>query len=161
MAPRGPKPKPSALKLIEGGKIDKDGNEPLPVLALPDPPSHLDDVAVAHWQEKAPELYRLGLLSDIDQGALACMCMAWSTFVRSAEMLKRMRTEDGRFDSLVIQTKNLNIIQNPIIGTMNKAMADYVKYAAEFGMTPSARSRIDAEVAARAQAQDPAAEFLP
>ena len=32
----------------------------------------------------------------------------------------------------------------PLIRTANKAMADLVRYAAEFGMTLSARSRITA-----------------
>jgi P27 family predicted phage terminase small subunit len=43
---------------------------------------------------------------------------------------------------LMIRTTNGNAVQNPLIGVANKAMADMVRYAAEFGMTPSARSRI-------------------
>lgn len=157
---RGRRPKPTHLKVVEGSKPTTNKAEPKPKLSLPDPPAHLDDEAVAHWNEKAPDLYRLGLLSDIDQGALACMCVAWSTFVRAALKLTEMRLADRTFGGLIIKTKNDNIIQNPILGTMNKAMADYMRYAIEFGMTPSARSRIDAEIAARAQDLDPAEEFF-
>ena len=39
----------------------------------------------------------------------------------------------------MIKTSNGNAIQNPLIGTADKADSDMVRYAAEFGMTPSAR----------------------
>lgn len=44
----------------------------------------------------------------------------------------------------MIKTFNGNAIQNSLVRTANKAMADLVRYAAEFGMTLSARSRITA-----------------
>ncbi len=43
---------------------------------------------------------------------------------------------------LMIKTSNGNAIQNPLVGTANKAVSDMVRYAAEFGMTPSARVRL-------------------
>jgi P27 family predicted phage terminase small subunit len=43
---------------------------------------------------------------------------------------------------LMIKTSNGNAIQNPLVGTANKAASDVVRYAAEFGMTPSARVRL-------------------
>jgi len=42
----------------------------------------------------------------------------------------------------MIKTTNGNAIQNPLVGMANRAMADMVRYATEFGMTPSSRSRI-------------------
>jgi phage terminase small subunit len=36
------------------------------------------------------------------------------------------------------------LVQHGLIGIANKAMADMVRYAAEFGMTPSARCRVSA-----------------
>ena len=58
----------------------------------------------------------------------------------------------------MIKTSNSNAIQNPLVGTANKAAADMVRYAAEFGMTPSARSRITAEPPA--EDTDPADRFF-
>jgi phage terminase small subunit len=43
---------------------------------------------------------------------------------------------------LTILTAKQNTIQHPLVGTANKAMSDMVRYAAEFGMTPSSRSGI-------------------
>lgn len=42
----------------------------------------------------------------------------------------------------MIKTSNGNVIQNPLVGTAHKAPYDMMHYAAEFGMTPSARSRL-------------------
>ena len=43
---------------------------------------------------------------------------------------------------VIVKTKSGNLIQNPLVGVANKAMADMVRYAAEFGLTPSARTRV-------------------
>lgn len=53
-----------------------------------------------------------------------------------------MAAKDTVTDGLIIRTRSGNIIQNPLVGTANKAMADMVRYAAEFGLTPSARTRV-------------------
>lgn len=53
-----------------------------------------------------------------------------------------MAGRDAVTKGLIIKTKSGNLIQNPLVGAANKAMADTVRYAAEFGMTPSARTRV-------------------
>jgi P27 family predicted phage terminase small subunit len=63
-------------------------------------------------------------------------------------------------NGLVVKTKSGNIIQNPLVGVANKAMADVVRYAAEFGMTPSARSRIEVGGSTLGAPQTAADEFL-
>lgn len=68
-----------------------------------------------------------------------------------------MAKRDPLTGGLMIKTTNGNAIQNPLIGTANKAMSDMVRYAAEFGMTPSARSRIKAEAR---EEEDPADKYL-
>ena len=69
-----------------------------------------------------------------------------------------MAEKDQLTGGLMIKTSNGNAIQNPLVGTANKAAADMMRYAAEFGMTPSARTRITAE--APAQDADPAERFF-
>jgi P27 family predicted phage terminase small subunit len=56
--------------------------------------------------------------------------------------LARMAGRDAVSDGLIVKTKSGNLIQNPLVGAANKAMADMVRYAAEFGLTPSARTRV-------------------
>jgi P27 family predicted phage terminase small subunit len=56
------------------------------------------------------------------------------------------------------RTTKGNLIQNPLVGIANKAMADMVRYAAEFGMTPSARTRLGTPAAVRPR--DPAEDYF-
>ncbi len=72
---RGRKPDPTKLKLLKGNPGKRAiKNEPEPEVCIPDPPDHLDDVAVGEWNRIAPQLEQLGLLSDIDMVALAMYC---------------------------------------------------------------------------------------
>ncbi|SMX50705.1 Phage terminase, small subunit [Maliponia aquimaris] len=59
----------------------------------------------------------------------------------------------------MIRTQGGNATQNPLVGTADKAMADMVRYGAEFGRTPSARTRIRAE-GHSVGPDDPAAAFF-
>ena len=53
-----------------------------------------------------------------------------------------MAKRDLLTHGLLIKTTNGNAIQNPLVGTANKAMFAFMRCAIEFGMTPSARSRL-------------------
>jgi P27 family predicted phage terminase small subunit len=92
----------------------------------------------------ADELYSLGLLTRIDRAALAAYCKAYERWVLAEQALAKMAERDLLTGGLMIKTTNGNAIQNPLVGTANRAMLDVVKFASEFGMTPAARSRIEA-----------------
>lgn len=162
MPPRGRKPKPTHLKLITGnpGKRALNQNEPKPQAALPSPPAHLDDEAKLEWERIAGQLYALGCLSQIDRAALAAYAQAYGRWVRAERAIAEMAKRDELTRGLMIKTTNGNAIPNPLVGVANKAMADMMRYAAEFGMTPSARSRIDADKAGRGAAKDPADKYF-
>ena len=162
MAPRGRKPKPTHLKLVTGnpGKRALNENEPKPEPSLPSPPPHLDDEAKVEWGRVSEQLYALGCLSKIDRAALAAYCQAYARWVRAEQAIAGMAKRDELTRGLMIKTTNGNAISNPLVGVANKAMADMVRYAAEFGMTPSARSRIDADAAGRAARDDPADKYF-
>jgi P27 family predicted phage terminase small subunit len=92
----------------------------------------------------ADELFGLGLLTRIDRAALAAYCKAYERWVAAERALAKMAERDLLSGGLMIKTTNGNAIQNPLVGTANRAMLDVVKFASEFGMTPAARSRIEA-----------------
>ncbi len=144
---RGRKPKPSGLKLVTGtDRADRrNPGEPRPVPRCPDPPPHLTAEACAEWIRISQQLCALGILSEIDRAALAAYCQAYGRWVQAETALDQMATRDQLTKGLMIRTKGGNAIQNPLVGTANKAMSDMMRYAAEFGMTPSARTRISAE----------------
>ena len=136
MAMRGRKPKPTKLKLLEGnpGKRPLNPAEPVPDAALPDAPAHLDEDARAEWARTAEELNRLGLLTQVDRAAFAGYCAAYGRWAQASRALKG--------EGLTVETTNGNVIQNPLVGIANKAMELMLRFAAEFGMTPSSRSRV-------------------
>lgn len=159
MPTAGRKPKPTHLKLVTGnpGKRKLNKSEPMPARALPKPPVELNDDAKVEWGRVSDELYRLGLLTGIDRSALAAYCQAYGRWMIAERAIAEMAKRDLVTSGLLIKTTNGNAIQNPLIGTANKAMSDMMRYASEFGMTPSARSRIKAE---SAQVEDAAAKYL-
>lgn len=145
MATRGRKPKPSHLKLITGAPNRlKTKNEPKPKPAIPDPPDHLDAEAQTEWARAAPELYALGVLSRNDRAVFAQYCVHWSRWVEAERLIRKMRDKDDVGKGLIILTKLGNWIQNPVVGVANTSARECLRCAEQLGMTPSARSRIEA-----------------
>jgi P27 family predicted phage terminase small subunit len=157
---RGRKPLPTHLKLVKGnpGKRPLKADSVQPPPALPMPPAHLSDAAKVEWGRVSSTLYALRMLTDIDTAALGAYCEAYARWKEASDALAQMRQADPAMRGLLIRTSNQNIIQNPLIGIANKAAADMVRYAAEFGMTPSARARI--ELGDQAPIKDPASQFF-
>ena len=144
---RGRKPKPTHLKLIEGnpGKRKMNPAEVMPLPELHAPPPFLPQDGQDEWKRVASELYNLGLLTVVDRTALAAYCHSYAIWKQATDAINQMAARDQLTRGLMIKTTNGNAIQNPLIGTANKAASDMVRYAAEFGMTPSARARISAQ----------------
>ena len=156
----GTKPKPTHLKLVTGnpGKRTLNRKEAKAKAAIPVPPHHLTTDAVEEWNRVATELFNLGILSEIDRAALAAYAMAYGRWVQAERAIAKMAEKDQLTGGLMIKTSNGNAIQNPLVGTANKAASDMMRYAAEFGMTPSARTRIETQ--ASDQNADPADRFF-
>jgi P27 family predicted phage terminase small subunit len=81
-------------------------------------------------------------MTHIDRMALAAYCDSCGIWIRTRRLLAKMG-EDGA-DGLLTKTAQGNVIQNPLIGIANKAKRDMMAYAEQFGMTPSARARVNA-----------------
>ena len=80
---RGRKPKPTALKLVQGvpGKRPLPKREPSPEIGAPACPEWLLPEAKKVWRRLVRELEALGLLTGIDREALAGYCQAWANAV--------------------------------------------------------------------------------
>jgi P27 family predicted phage terminase small subunit len=146
MAPRGPKPRPAGIKRVtdtlRGHRLNP--AEPRPAPARPDPPDHLCPTARLEWERVIGQMVALGIMTALDRAALGAYCQAYGRWVAAERALARMAGKDALTAGLMIRTTSGNVIQNPLVGSANKAMADMVRYAAEFGLTPSARSRVAA-----------------
>jgi P27 family predicted phage terminase small subunit len=147
MKTTGPRPKPIKLRILEGNRSHRPipKNAPEPSQEMPFPPSHLDIYALEEWNRVAGGLNAMGVLTGIDQGTLAAYCGSYSRWRKAEEELAELAKQPGSKGALVMKTISGNYIQNPLIGISNKAAGDMVRYAVEFGMTPSARARLAME----------------
>lgn len=143
---RGRKPKPSHLKAVANNPGNRSLNlkEAKIDLDQPSPPPFLSDEAKVEWGRVCSILYEAGLMTQVDRGALAAYCQAYGRWQQAEVALAKMAEKDPVTKGLMIKTSNGNAIQNPLVGIANKAHADVIRYSAEFGMTPSARSRVNA-----------------
>lgn len=132
---RGRKPKPTHLKLLNGNP----GNRPLPENE-PKPkvgttcPTWLSDGAKKEWRRIYPELERLGLVTKVDRASLASYCQAVADLEEAVSAIAEHGT--------VIVTPSGYMQSSPYVTQKHKAMEMIRKFAAEFGMTPSARARV-------------------
>jgi P27 family predicted phage terminase small subunit len=159
---RGRKPKPTFLRVIGGNAGHRAINqrEPTPRIAAPTPPAILNDDARNEWRRVASQLTKMGVLAVIDRSALAAYCSAFGDWIAATRAINRLAERGDPFGGLLSKTTNGNVIQNPLVGIANKARADMVRFAAEFGMTPSGRSRVQADPFAAQKAADPARKFF-
>lgn len=156
---RGRKPKPTLVKQVLGNPGNRPFNDNEPAVAsrqLQPPPGMLPD-AQAEWDRVADDLVACGLVTIADLASLAVYCTAYGRWVQAERLLAAAAIDNPETEGLTIETPNGAVIQNPLLGIRNKAAADLMKAAAELGMTPSARSRVQAKAPDKA---DPAAAFF-
>jgi P27 family predicted phage terminase small subunit len=144
----GQRPMPTQLKLLRGnpGKQRLPANEPQPdqSIDVPAPPPHILGYVADEWWTVATELHRLGLLTKVDGAPLAAYCYAYGQSRMAAESLARMAANDPIMNGQIIKTKYGDAVQNPLVNIARKHASDMVRFAAEFGLTPAARTHISA-----------------
>jgi P27 family predicted phage terminase small subunit len=135
---RGRKPKPTRIKELAGnpGKRRLNDTEPHPPVpdVVPYAPKFLNDEAKDEWNRMVNILLELGLYTEVDHAALAMYCQEWGRWIIAE---KKLRVE-GEIITGTLGGK----FQNPWRYEANKAQEQMRRMLAEFGMTPSSRSRI-------------------
>ena len=144
---RGRKPQPTALKILKGVQNDRiNHSEPVPPSGKPEPPDHLDKLAVEEWERMCVLLKGMNLLSLADGPALTIYCECYSNWLRARHeiakhgMLITVTTELIR-KSKVVATKT-SLRANPAVNIKIQTSRLMKELLIEFGLTPSARSRI-------------------
>jgi len=138
---RGRKPKPTNLKVLEGnpGQRPLNKNEPKPRRQRPTCPRWLSLEAKREWKRIVPELDRLGLLTVLDKAMLVCYCEAYAEYKDAKEKVATM----GKVYPIRDELGNIKYLQqNPYVSIANKAFQQIKAACAEFGLSPSARGRI-------------------
>lgn len=136
---KGPKPKPTHLKLLAGnpGKRPINKTEPKPVGDLFDCPEWMTEDQSLAWSYAISESPK-GLLKRLDRSAL-------TVWVVSEDMHRQATIAVGKFGMLTKSSQKGEAIQNPYLPIINRQAAIMMKAAAELGFTPSSRSRISVD----------------
>lgn len=145
----GKRPIPTHLKLLRGNPGQRklhDEPQPEQLPDVPDPPPFITGYAADEWWSVATQLHRLNLLTVVDVASLACYCHAFGQWRMAAESLAKMQANDPIMNGMIIKTKYGDAAMNPLVTIVRKHAGDVVRYAAEFGLTPAARSRISAGI---------------
>ena len=137
---RGRKPKPTKLKIM-AGEPNKDrinDQEPEAPVGRPVMPDGLDDVGRKAWDALCDSLDALGILSTVDHHALEIYCHAYSGYRAALDTIKKQ----GMFMVRKVTNGDVRVIRHPLMPEIHSSRAEIMKMQAEFGLTPSARSRL-------------------
>ena len=139
MAVRGRKPKPTALKVLEGnpGHRPLNKKEPLPKGRLPRCPEWLEDDAKKEWKRLGKVLAEMGMLTNLDMMAFAGYCQAYARWKGAEEFITRHGD--------MVRTPNGYLQQVPQMSIAQTNLKIMLKFCEQFGLTPSARSRMVGE----------------
>lgn len=130
-------PKPEAIRDLEGDRSKGKsayGDTPKPKRGAPTPPHWLTSEALAEWGRIVPELETIGLLSVVDRAALTAYVTSWATFAECAQDI------DSR--GVMVEGRDGNLVKNPSVSMQRDALAQIKAWCTEFGLTPSARARM-------------------
>ena len=141
MGRRGPPLKPTRLKILGGnpGKRRLNKREPKPSVDTPACPAWLSPAAKRVWRHTVPLLRNMGVLARADRDALAAYCQIYARWREAEEFLQQhgsvypLKDEKGQLKFMA---------QFPQVSIAKSLLQIVRAYQQEFGMTPSARTRV-------------------
>ena len=142
MGRRGPAPTPTAILKLRGSTLvskRRRKNEAQGPAGAPDRPDWLDDEARKMWDHLLPMLDGMGVLTRVDGNSLARYCRLWSRWRKAEAFI------DEKGDMFPLRSDNGKVKcfqQWPQVAIAHKLATQLTRLEQEFGMTPSARSRI-------------------
>lgn len=135
MGKRGPAPRPTHLRALEGveeGRLNRD--EPIPSAGAVVPPAYLPHSAQEIWNRLAPDMIAKRVLTswDVDEFANGCRIQA---------LLNEALTE-AESSPLVSAGSNDNLVMNPAIRIVTSLEAALRSIWSRFGLTPGDRAQL-------------------
>jgi P27 family predicted phage terminase small subunit len=137
MGKRGPRGKPTNLRVLHGDRKDRiNTNEPIPDAGVPQPPYVLPDDVQEVWDYTVAQLRVMRCVTMADRDVLICYCEAVVTHRKASAGLAKT--------GVLIRTRRGDAyMRNPLLQVQRDAAATIRGFAQEFGLTPSARSEIN------------------
>lgn len=135
--------KPTSLHIVEGSASKRKhirarlDTEPKFDTSILEPPEMLSERALERWEQIAPMLYRMGVLTVADEMSLVQLCEIWAEWKDTLDLV----SEHGHV--LVNQTRDGESMR---VSPHSKVHADADRrlkaMLGEFGLTPASRSKI-------------------
>ena len=141
MSNMGRPPKSLQEKNLSGSRIrsDRDGDaqeaNAAVELGMPPCPCWVKGAAKKHWDVLGPTLVQVGLMSVVDGDVFSIHC---DNVARYADVVEKL----DNIESWLASTPNGFEVQAGFVQIRNKLQEQILKTAAEFGLTPKARSSV-------------------
>lgn len=142
MGVRGPKPRPTHLKVLQGeqeSRINRD--EPLPREARVSKPGDMTPEAAEIWDELATDLIDKGCLTPWDVYTFEAFCEAVAQYRECRTLLQRV-TEWGKY---IDKGAAGGVIKSPYHQMMRDCVETMAKIGSRFGFTPGDRANLTIE----------------
>lgn len=132
----GPRRTPTAIRQLHGtDRPDRRvANEVTPPASLPSPPAALGAIGKREWRRVGAILLAHGLVTELDREMLFGLCASYETAYLATKEL-------GRLAALTHETPNGHSQTSALVNVQSKALEKMHKFAAEFGLSPSARTK--------------------
>lgn len=157
MGKRGPKPKPTYLRVLEGNPSGRPipNNEPsVPLMPDLPHPDWFDERRQKIWKEVCAELAAMRGLSFVDRQMLTLyvdtlaetqrlaikMQFSSDSIMPVSQMSPQFDPETGKFLGMKKEIKSVK--STPYVQQLIQLKNMALRFAAHFGMTPAARSRV-------------------
>lgn len=144
----GPPPTPTQLRVLSsapsrrrGQEAERRAREPKPLLLTADTPApswlHGRESRAA-WRSVVPLLVGMRVATIADQLAIGLLCEAMGRFLRAEAVVRK---EGATYQTTTTQGSTMHR-ERPEVGQMERAWQHVRGLLAEFGLTPSARTRV-------------------
>jgi P27 family predicted phage terminase small subunit len=142
MSTRGKKPKPRDQKKIAGTlRKDRSFADEMVFDSLveqPKAPDFLGDYGKAEWDRVVTQLFARGILSETDLTLVQSYCYEMEQYYQDRDLIKG----GNKYQTLTNKAGEEYLAVHPAVNAGNKHLANALRLATEFGLTPSSRTRI-------------------
>jgi P27 family predicted phage terminase small subunit len=133
------------LKIAAGnpGKRPLNEQEPKPEASAGEPPSWLSSDAREIWFRLAAPMTKCGLVTRVDELALARYCTLLAMWIKATEAVQKAKSS-----AYTIKNKSGQIVGHrelPQMAELRRLGPQLTQLEREFGLTPASRTRVKAE----------------
>lgn len=150
---RGRKPKPAALRRLEGNRSRRPIREAIAAKPeIPLPPWPLTKSVKREWLRLAPLMHEHQLLCRLDGHAVTALAQVIANFRRAQRAL-------DRYGPVIPGTRG-TLVANPAVGLLKDSLGAMLRLFEQFGLTPSARMRVAPQSAGKPEPENEFEQFI-